>query len=131
MVAAGIGVHGVSTAHDVFRLPDLWQLHLYHYDGKPRLFCRDLKLSDDVGYRFSNPSWDRYPLYADTYAGHVVDVEYDDTGFAAACKGWASRISVVRRDVDVTAAGDAKHVFRTCRSDTEGGGSESPRRPRP
>ncbi len=33
MVAAGIGVHGVSTAHDVFRLPDLWQLHLYHYEG--------------------------------------------------------------------------------------------------
>ncbi|MET9451825.1 hypothetical protein [Streptomyces cinerochromogenes] len=30
VVDAGIGVHGVSTAHDVFRLPDLWQLHLYH-----------------------------------------------------------------------------------------------------
>ncbi|WP_338703313.1 AraC family transcriptional regulator [Streptomyces sp. Q6] len=29
----GIGVHGVATAHDTFRLPDLWQLHLYHYDG--------------------------------------------------------------------------------------------------
>lgn len=33
MVGAGIGVHGVSTAHDVFRLPDLWQLHLYNYEG--------------------------------------------------------------------------------------------------
>ncbi|WWM30667.1 AraC family transcriptional regulator [Streptomyces acidiscabies] len=33
VVAAGIGVHGVATAHDVFRLPGLWQLHLYHYDG--------------------------------------------------------------------------------------------------
>ncbi|MFJ8595021.1 helix-turn-helix domain-containing protein [Streptomyces sp. NPDC093598] len=33
VVAAGIGIHGVSTAHDVFRLPDLWQLHLYHYEG--------------------------------------------------------------------------------------------------
>ncbi|MGQ4361194.1 helix-turn-helix domain-containing protein [Streptomyces sp. SAS_272] len=33
VVGAGIGVHGVSTAHDVFRLPDLWQLHLYHYEG--------------------------------------------------------------------------------------------------
>ncbi|WP_189302405.1 AraC family transcriptional regulator [Streptomyces cinerochromogenes] len=33
VVDAGIGVHGVSTAHDVFRLPDLWQLHLYHYEG--------------------------------------------------------------------------------------------------
>ncbi|WP_332112450.1 AraC family transcriptional regulator [Streptomyces gossypiisoli] len=33
VVDAGIGVHGVSTAHDVFRLPDLWQLHLYNYEG--------------------------------------------------------------------------------------------------
>jgi len=33
VAAAGIGVHGVATPHDVFRLPGLWQLHLYHYDG--------------------------------------------------------------------------------------------------
>ncbi|WP_416973818.1 helix-turn-helix transcriptional regulator [Streptomyces sp. 4F14] len=33
VVGAGIGVHGVATTHDVFRLPDLWQLHLYHYEG--------------------------------------------------------------------------------------------------
>ncbi|MGX1668120.1 helix-turn-helix domain-containing protein [Streptomyces sp. NPDC055400] len=33
VVDAGIGVHGVSIAHDVFRLPDLWQLHLYNYEG--------------------------------------------------------------------------------------------------
>ncbi|MDT0549557.1 AraC family transcriptional regulator [Streptomyces lonegramiae] len=34
VVDAGVGVHGVSTAHDVFRLPDLWQLHLYNYAGE-------------------------------------------------------------------------------------------------
>ncbi|MEU6713379.1 helix-turn-helix transcriptional regulator [Nonomuraea sp. NPDC046802] len=28
---AGVGVHGVVSPHDVFRLPDLWQLHLYGY----------------------------------------------------------------------------------------------------
>ncbi|QNP75494.1 helix-turn-helix transcriptional regulator [Streptomyces roseirectus] len=33
VVAAGVGVHGVAADHDVFRLPDLWQLHLYHYEG--------------------------------------------------------------------------------------------------
>lgn len=33
VVNAGVGVHGVSTPHDVFRLPDLWQLHLYNYEG--------------------------------------------------------------------------------------------------
>ncbi|MFF3332831.1 helix-turn-helix domain-containing protein [Streptomyces sp. NPDC002888] len=33
VVSAGVGVHGLSTAHEVFRLPDLWQLHLYNYVG--------------------------------------------------------------------------------------------------
>ncbi|MCF6475969.1 helix-turn-helix domain-containing protein [Nonomuraea sp. MG754425] len=28
---AGVAVHGVDGPHDVFRLPDLWQLHLYDY----------------------------------------------------------------------------------------------------
>ncbi len=42
--------------------------HLYHYDGSLRLFPRHLRLSDDVGYRFSNRSWSSYPLFADTYA---------------------------------------------------------------
>ncbi len=42
--------------------------HLYHYGGQPRLFCRHLDLSDDVGYRFSNRTWDNFPLYAEDYA---------------------------------------------------------------
>ncbi|MFE4870317.1 helix-turn-helix domain-containing protein [Streptomyces sp. NPDC056682] len=34
VVNAGVGVHGTSTSHEVFRLPDLWQLHLYSYVGR-------------------------------------------------------------------------------------------------
>jgi AraC-like DNA-binding protein len=30
---AGVGVHGVRSLRDVFRLPDLWQLHLYGYSA--------------------------------------------------------------------------------------------------
>ncbi|GCF07425.1 glycoside hydrolase [Dictyobacter arantiisoli] len=37
----------------------------------PYLLTRHLELSDDVGYRFSNQSWDSYPLYADTYANWI------------------------------------------------------------
>jgi AraC-like DNA-binding protein len=33
VVAAGVGVHGVASPTDVFRLPELWQLHLYQYDA--------------------------------------------------------------------------------------------------
>ncbi|HZC76466.1 MAG TPA: hypothetical protein VE258_01875 [Ktedonobacterales bacterium] len=45
--------------------------HLYHYGGAPRLLCRHLDLSDDVGYRFSNRSWSGFPLLADRYADWV------------------------------------------------------------
>lgn len=31
--SAGVGVHGYAGPHDVFRLPRLWQLHLYSYSG--------------------------------------------------------------------------------------------------
>ncbi|WP_329331739.1 AraC family transcriptional regulator [Streptomyces sp. NBC_00663] len=30
---AGVGVHGAAGPHEVFRLPRLWQLHLYSYSG--------------------------------------------------------------------------------------------------
>lgn len=42
--------------------------HLYHYGGRAKLFCRHLDLSDDVGYRFSNRSWEGFPLFAERYA---------------------------------------------------------------
>jgi len=42
--------------------------HLYHYGGRARLLCRHFDLSDDVGYRFSNQTWEGWPLYADRYA---------------------------------------------------------------
>jgi alpha-amylase len=36
--------------------------------NSPYLLARHLELSDDVGYRFSNRTWQGFPLYADTYA---------------------------------------------------------------
>lgn len=47
--------------------------HLYNYGGNLQLLTRHLKLSDDVGYRYSNKSWASYPLYADTYADWLRD----------------------------------------------------------
>ncbi|GLV57658.1 alpha-amylase [Dictyobacter sp. S3.2.2.5] len=41
-------------------------------NSSPYLLTRHLELSDDVGYRFSNRSWDGYPLYADTYANWIA-----------------------------------------------------------
>lgn len=33
VVGAGIAVHGLTTSEDVFRLPGLWQLHLFDYEA--------------------------------------------------------------------------------------------------
>jgi alpha-amylase len=46
--------------------------HLYRHGGRDlALFCRHHELSDDVGYRFSNRTWQGYPLRAETYAAHL------------------------------------------------------------
>ena len=43
--------------------------HLYRHGGRDlTLICRHHELSDDVGYRFSNRSWQGFPLRAETYA---------------------------------------------------------------
>jgi len=41
------------------------------------LLARHRPLSDDVGYRFSNQTWDGYPLYAYNYAQWLKDAEGD------------------------------------------------------
>jgi hypothetical protein len=59
-------------------------------------------------------SYNECAQYAAAYADHVVDVEYDTAGFSAACKGFGTRLSIVRRDRDVSAPGGGKYVFQTC-----------------
>jgi AraC family transcriptional regulator len=34
VASVGLGVHGTTGRHDVFLLPDLWQLHLYRYSAE-------------------------------------------------------------------------------------------------
>jgi len=36
------------------------------------VFLRNTRLSDDIAFRFTNRSWDKYPLTADTWAGWVA-----------------------------------------------------------
>ena len=48
--------------------------HLYQ-SGALKLLPRHPELSDDVGYRFSNRSWSRWPLLASSYAQWLHDAE--------------------------------------------------------
>lgn len=46
--------------------------HLYSHGGRElALFCRHHQLSDDIGYRFSNRTWQGFPLRAETYTSHI------------------------------------------------------------
>ncbi|MCL5960963.1 MAG: glycoside hydrolase [Chloroflexi bacterium] len=58
--------------------------YLYNQGKKMAVFARHKDLSDDVGYRFSQRSWEGYPLNASTYSewirstgGDVVFVGWD------------------------------------------------------
>ena len=51
--------------------------------------------------------------YASAYPGRVLDVEYDRSGLAAACRN-AGRPSVVLRDRAVSPVGAAGHRYATC-----------------
>ncbi|MGC9152607.1 MAG: glycoside hydrolase family 57 protein [Vulcanisaeta sp.] len=51
-----------------------WRSPTYVYgtpNSKIRLLLRHYRLSDDVGFRFSNRSWDQWPLTADKYMAWI------------------------------------------------------------
>lgn len=52
--------------------------------------------------------------YTATYGSEVIVIEYSAKGLAKACAGWATTLSIVRRDPDVTAPGSPGYVDQTC-----------------
>ncbi|GAA2096599.1 endo alpha-1,4 polygalactosaminidase [Streptomyces albiaxialis] len=58
--------------------------------------------------------YDECGRYAKAFDDRVVVIEYTRDGLAKACEGWGDRLSVVRRDVDVSKPGDDGYVRQTC-----------------
>lgn len=54
--------------------------YVYHCNMAPnlKLLLRDFKLSDDISLRFSNPSWNEYPLFADKYIGWIDKLPHEE-----------------------------------------------------
>jgi Alpha-amylase/alpha-mannosidase len=44
------------------------QFFIQAKNGSLRLLARNYKLSDDIGFRFSNRDWKEWPLTAEKYA---------------------------------------------------------------
>jgi hypothetical protein len=58
--------------------------------------------------------YDECQNYTATYGNNVIVIEYSTAGYNKACKSYGSKLSVVLRDVDVTAPGSGSYVFKTC-----------------
>lgn len=66
VVNAGVSVHGMNGLEDRFRLPDLWQLHLYSYEGELEIggtvhpirpgHVSLIPADSEVVYRYRGPS---------------------------------------------------------------------------
>jgi alpha-amylase len=70
---AGMGFRGIIT-EGVDWLMASWRSPDFVYEGSSRLpvLLRNYRLSDDVGYRFSNKAWEGHPLRAETFASWLA-----------------------------------------------------------
>jgi len=58
--------------------------------------------------------YDECQNYTATYGDNVIVIEYTQKAFTKACTTYGSKLSIVLRDVDVTAPGSSSYVFKTC-----------------
>jgi hypothetical protein len=73
---------------------------------------------DRIGFDFAIVEecgqWDECEAFTSIYGDRVVAVEYTSRGFANACSRVGGEISVVRRDVSVTAPGSGSYIYDEC-----------------
>lgn len=58
--------------------------------------------------------FDECQNFTATYGNHVIVIEYTKSQFTKACNAYGSTLSIVLRDVDVTAPGSGSYVFKSC-----------------
>ncbi|GGZ98485.1 hypothetical protein GCM10010371_67650 [Streptomyces subrutilus] len=52
--------------------------------------------------------------FAKAYANRVFVIEYESGGYDRACSAWGSKLAIVQRDLDVSAAGTDGYRYRAC-----------------
>jgi len=68
----------------------------------------------DFAFAEECADFDECQDYVDVYGQHVIVIEYDDVNFRKACAGFGDRLSIVRRDLQVTAPGSSAYVYKAC-----------------
>ncbi|GAA3595993.1 endo alpha-1,4 polygalactosaminidase [Kribbella ginsengisoli] len=68
----------------------------------------DFAVSEECG------QYDECAAYADAFGNHVLVIEYTAAGLRKACDAFGNKLSIVRRDLDVTPPGTPDHLRETC-----------------
>jgi hypothetical protein len=113
--------HGLLTAGEAVAYATLLANHA-HAKGLAVAQKNTVELArigrQRVGFDFAIAEecadWDECQGYVDAYGGHVIVIEYSAAGFRAACQGYGTRLSIVRRDRNVTAPGSSTYVYQSC-----------------
>lgn len=58
--------------------------------------------------------WDECDTYMATYGNNVFVIEYKASEFDKACREFGDKLSIVLRDMDVTAPGSKSYVYKSC-----------------
>ena len=75
---AGYNVVLTEGARHILGWKSPTYLYCNPYQTDVRLLLRSFKFSDDIALRFSDQSWDQYPLTADKYAGFLNGICTDN-----------------------------------------------------
>ncbi|MEN8651896.1 endo alpha-1,4 polygalactosaminidase [Streptomyces sp. 21So2-11] len=68
----------------------------------------DFAITEECG------EWDECGDYTEGFGDNVIVIEYKEQAFRKTCSGFGDRVSVVLRDLDVTAPGNNEYVRKTC-----------------
>ncbi|WP_329075333.1 endo alpha-1,4 polygalactosaminidase [Streptomyces niveus] len=69
----------------------------------------DFAVAEECG----DPRWNECSQYTDAFGANAIFIEYSSAGMRNACQ-YADRVSVVRRDVEVSPAGSGGYLRETC-----------------
>ncbi|QKV95520.1 endo alpha-1,4 polygalactosaminidase [Streptomyces sp. NA02950] len=98
----------VLSAHAHSRNLAIGQKNTVELADSRRKTGLDFAVAEECG------AYDECGGYVAAFGRHVVVVEYTAKGLAKGCAEWGDRLSIVRRDVNVTPRGDRDYVRGTC-----------------
>lgn len=76
--------------------------------GDRRTVGLDFAVAESCGY------YDECGGYVEAFGNNLIVIEYTAAGMRKACNGYRSQLSIVRRDVNVSAPGQPAYVRKTC-----------------